>query len=87
MEHIQQPSRDRRNTVFSPDSSDIAQLKSEHMLLQRKFDRLEQKEKRMQVGGAYVNRSLLLDPSFLVHDRCLHRLPLVNRLFYIINKI
>ncbi|ELT99958.1 hypothetical protein CAPTEDRAFT_223727 [Capitella teleta] len=48
MEHFQTPSTNRRGTVFSLDSSETGQLKSELMLLQKKFDRLEQKEKRMQ---------------------------------------
>ena len=58
MEHFQKPSMDRRNTVFSLDSSETAQLKSELMLLQRKFDRLEQKEKRMQVSGKFMQPML-----------------------------
>ena len=51
MEHIQRPSLDRRNTVFGLEASDSAQLKSELVLMQRKYERLEQKEKRLQVTG------------------------------------
>ena len=50
MEAIQRPSLDRRNTVFGLEANDSAQLKSELVLMQRKYERLEQKEKRLQVG-------------------------------------
>ena len=43
---------------FAPDSSDQSQLKSEYMLLQRKYERLEAKEKRIQVGQK-INKVLL----------------------------
>ena len=52
MEHIQKPySVDRQKTQFSLDSSDSSHLKAELMLLQRKFERLAQKERRLQVGS------------------------------------
>jgi len=42
---------ERRNSVFvgSDVGTDPSQLKSEMMIQQRKFDRLEYKEKRLQV--------------------------------------
>ena len=44
------PAMQRRCSVFARDSSSSAgQIKSELSLQQRKFDRLEQKEKRIQV--------------------------------------
>ena len=49
MEAYQQPNLERQKTVFHLDASESGQLKSELLLLQKKFDRLEQKEKRMQV--------------------------------------
>jgi len=44
---------ERRNSVFVSDVvTDPSQLKSEMMIQQRKFDRLEYKEKRLQVRNA-----------------------------------
>jgi len=41
---------ERRKSVFAGDiGADTSQLKSELMIQQRKFDRLEYKEKRIQV--------------------------------------
>ena len=55
MDHIQQPNEERRKSVFqimdSPHDNEIAHLKSELTLMQRKHDRLAQKEKRLQVCG------------------------------------
>ncbi|CAH1778943.1 unnamed protein product [Owenia fusiformis] len=51
MDHINKPESTRKNTqqAFGLDqSSDQSQLKSEMMLLHRKFERLEAKERRMQ---------------------------------------
>jgi hypothetical protein len=64
MEHFQQPPTGRRGTVFSLDSSETAQLKSELMLLQKKFDRLEQKEKRMQACFPLIAREKCLRNYF-----------------------
>jgi len=50
--HQQKPKMiERRNSVFigGDASTDPSQLKSEMMIQQRKFDRLEYKEKRLQV--------------------------------------
>ena len=54
MQYLQQKPGilERRNTaLFAPDTApaDPSQLKSELMLQQRKYDRLEYKEKRIQV--------------------------------------
>ena len=54
MEAIQQPNEVRRKSVFHimdhPGAdSEVAHLKSELALMQRKHDRLMQKEKRLQV--------------------------------------
>ncbi|XP_074645604.1 kinesin-like protein KIF28 isoform X2 [Tubulanus polymorphus] len=49
MEQIQLPNLARRSTTFGIDAgNDQSQLKSELMLLQRKFERLENKERRLQ---------------------------------------
>lgn len=53
MQSASKPNRalERRNTIFPMDSTtpDPSQIKSELVLQQRKYERLEQKEKRIQV--------------------------------------
>ncbi|XP_064610352.1 kinesin-like protein KIF28 [Liolophura sinensis] len=50
MEHMQEPSLMNRRTSFSSDApTEQSHLKSELMLLQRKYERLAQKERRMQL--------------------------------------
>ena len=49
MEQLQRPGLTRQQTQFSVDTSEQGQLKSEYALLQHKFERLAQKEKRLQV--------------------------------------
>ena len=54
MEHIQQPNEERRKSVFhimdsGGSDGEISHLKSELALMQRKYERLVQKEKRLQV--------------------------------------
>jgi len=45
---------ERRHSVFVNElGTDPSQLKSELVIQQRKFDRLEYKEKRLQVGYYY----------------------------------
>ncbi|XP_064640023.1 kinesin-like protein KIF28 isoform X2 [Lineus longissimus] len=50
MEHLSKPNLTQRHTSFAlnQDASDQSHLKSELMVLQRKYDRLESKEKRIQ---------------------------------------
>ena len=50
MDNMQKPSINNRNTAFAVDlNNDQSQLKADFLLLQRKYERLEQKERRMQV--------------------------------------
>jgi len=58
LNHHQKPSIiERRNSVFVGDAvTDPSQLKSEMMIQQRKFDRLEYKEKRLQVRNKIQQR-------------------------------
>jgi len=52
---------ERRNSVFVGDvASDPSQLKSEMMIQQRKFDRLEYKEKRLQVQNSTQRLRVIL---------------------------
>ena len=61
MEHIQQPNEERRKSVFhimdhAGSEGEISHLKSELALMQRKYDRLSQKEKRLQASTAVQSR-------------------------------
>lgn len=51
MEAYQVPSLERKKTMFHLDPTETGQLKSEILLIKKKFERLEQKEKRMQVNS------------------------------------
>lgn len=56
MEHGNPQNSVRRNTIFSAETmSDQSHLKTEVVLLQRKYERLQQKERRMQV---LINKKL-----------------------------
>lgn len=60
MEHIENPTSARRNTIFCLETaSDQSHLKTELVLLQRKYERLAQKEHRMQAStfSALVERN------------------------------
>jgi len=45
----QKPTLERRNSIFASELPDINQMRSDFVLQQRKYERLEQKEKRIQV--------------------------------------
>ncbi|KAL5021850.1 hypothetical protein ScPMuIL_001005 [Solemya velum] len=55
MEHVENPTAARRNTIFClENASDQSHLKTELVLLQRKYERLAQKEHRMQASFSQV---------------------------------
>ena len=60
MEHIQKPTVTHRGSVYQPNpNAESAQVKSELILLKRKYDRLAKKEKRIQVGLFFWYVSIL----------------------------
>ena len=50
MEHITKPSMSRTFSIAPGDSDNTQQLKSELVTLRRKYEKLQKKEKRIQVG-------------------------------------
>jgi hypothetical protein len=58
MENSQAHASGRRGTMFGNEiASDTSHLKTEVVLLQRKYERLQQKERRMQVLVLYTSWS------------------------------
>ena len=65
MEHLQTPSQGRRMSV-SCAGMGSNQMKSEYMLLAKKYERLAAKERRMQVRFKYIMNSMKL--AFPLHS-------------------